>query len=862
MKRIAPGRAIKTQYPRILVRLGWQYVVHHAWQSFLMVLGIALGVAVMVSIDLANASASRAFMLSAEAVTGKATHQIASISGILDESVYTNLRINGKVELAAPVVTALVSSEVLGGAPLQLLGIDPFADSPFRGYLGSGNTLDTGALTPFLTQPGAVMLSAELAGRSGLTSGESFTLNFEGRTREVYLAGTLAAADALTQRSLNGVVLADIATAQELTGKIGRIDRIDLILPENEPDRAVALEADLPAGVRLETVESRKGSIEQMTAAFQLNLTALSMLAMVVGLFLIYNTMTFSVVRRRGLFGTLRSLGVTRSQVFALVIGEALIVGVAGSLLGLGLGILLGHNTVGMVSQTINDLYFTTTVRGVGLPVSSLVKGGVIGVFATLATAVPPAVEAALVEPRAAQLRSGLEKKSQLITWLMGLSGLVLAGSGVLLFQIPTKNNIPGLVGTVLVVIGFAMLSAVGMRGLLMAVTPLTGRLFGSLGRMAPRNLVSTLSRTAVAVAALMVAVAVTIGVSLMIGSFRHTVTVWLEQTLQGDVYISAPSFTANTSTISIDPQVMEQVAVWPGLARADWLRSTVIESPEGQVRISATTNPDVGKERLFKASSGNPDEITQALREGSVLLSEPLANRLGLTIGDTLLLYTPTGEKAFPVAGVFYDYASSEGSLLIWMEQFRQIWGDNAVTSIGLRLLPGSDPDQVVRELQSGLQTDQQLIIRPNRSLRQDVMEVFDRTFAITAALQILATIVAFIGVLSTLLLLQLEKQREIGVLKALGLTGKQLWQLVMLETGLMGLTAGILALPTGVALSLILIYVINLRSFGWTLQFDMRAEAFAMGLLIAVSAALLAGVVPAWRLSRMEAAEAIRYE
>ncbi|MFZ3078535.1 MAG: FtsX-like permease family protein [Bellilinea sp.] len=862
MSRTPPGRVIKTVFPRSLVRLGWRYVVGHAWQSFLMVLGIALGVAVMVSIDLANASASRAFSLSAEAVTGKATHQIVSASGAVDETVYTNLRLSGKVELVAPVITALVSSEVLGGAPLQLLGIDPFADSPFRGYLGSGNELDTGILTPFLTRAGAVLLSAELAARSGLAPGDSFPLNFEGRTREVYLAGTLSTVDALTRRTLNGVVLADIATAQDLTEKTGQLDRIDLILSEDDPGAAAALQADLPAGVRLEAVEARQGSIEQMTAAFQLNLTALSMLALVVGLFLIYNTMTFSVVRRRGLFGTLRSLGVTRREVFNLVISEALLVGVAGSLLGVGLGILLGRNAVSMVSQTINDLYFTTTVRAVGLPVSSLVKGGVIGVLATLATAVPPAVEAALVEPRAAQLRSGLEKKTQLITWLMGLAGLILAGSGVLLFQIPAKNNIPGLAGTVMVVIGFAMLSAIAMRGLLTAVTPLTGRLFGSLGRMAPRNLVNTLSRTAVAVAALMVAVAVTIGVTLMIDSFRFTVNVWLEQTLQSDVYISAPSFTANTSTIPIDPRVVDQVAAWPGLVRADRLRSTVIESPGGPVKLSATTNPDIGKERLFKAASGTPDEIMQELREGSVLLSEPLANRLDLSVGDSISLYTPEGERNFPVAGIFYDYASSQGSLLIWMEHYRQIWGDTAVTSIGLRLPSGSDPDRVVGDLQSGLQTDQQLIIRPNKSLRQDVMEVFERTFAITAALRILATIVAFIGVLSTLLLLQLEKQREIGVLKALGLTGKQLWQLVMLETGLMGLTAGILAVPTGVALSLILIYVINLRSFGWTLQFDMRPGAFAMGLLIAVSAALLAGVLPAWRLSRMEAAEAIRYE
>jgi len=251
-----------------------------------------------------------------------------------------------------------------------------------------------------------------------------------------------------------------------------------------------------------------------------------------------------------------------------------------------------------------------------------------------------------------------------------------------------------------------------------------------------------------------------------------------------------------------------------------------------------------------------------QELRTGAVLLSEPLANRLDLTSGDTVNLYTPQGEKSFPVAGVFYDYASSEGSVMMWMEHYRQIWGDYEVTSIGLRLPPASDPDQVVREIQSSLVTTQRLVIRANSALRADVLEVFDRTFAITGALQILATIVAFIGILSTLLLLQLEKQREIGILKALGLTGRELWKLTMLETGLMGLTAGLLAIPTGIALSLILIYVINLRSFGWTLQLMMSPQAFALGLIVAISAALLAGILPAMRLSRMQAADAIRYE
>jgi putative ABC transport system permease protein len=269
-----------------------------------------------------------------------------------------------------------------------------------------------------------------------------------------------------------------------------------------------------------------------------------------------------------------------------------------------------------------------------------------------------------------------------------------------------------------------------------------------------------------------------------------------------------------------------------------------------------------VGNERLYADVQGNKSELDHALQAGSILASEPLANRLGLRVGSVLELQTAQGWHAFPVAGIFYDYSSSEGSLLMYLPVYRALWGDQAVTAMSLRLPPGANADAVSQQLQDALSSKQQLIIRPNQALRQDVMAVFDRTFAITAALRILATLVAFVGILSTLLLLQMEKQREVGILRLLGLTGGQLWKLVMLETGLMGFSSGLLAAPAGYALALILVYIINLRSFGWTLQMAISPLVFLQALGIALLAALLAGIIPAWKMSRMPAAEAVRYE
>lgn len=847
--------------PKSLVQFTVQTLVRRKWQSILILLGVALGVAVMVSIDLANASASRAFDLSTEVITGKATHQIIpSGSGIRDE-LYARLRRSGTVDLAAPIVSTYVSIPNIKGQAYQLLGIDPFVDRVFRDYWVA-ESLGGQAFFDLLTRPGSVMVSLNLAERLGLKVGGELVIEAAGREQTVWIAGILEPKDRLAERSLDGILLADIATAQEISGKVGYLDRIDLILPEENPSIAKIIQSQLPPELRLETVEARQGSVRQMSEAFQLNLSALSLLALVVGLFLIYNTMTFSVVQRRDLFGAMRCLGVTRRELFFLVTGEALIIGVIGSGLGILLGVLLGRNTVGMVSQTINDLYFTTTVQAVGIPIESLIKGGMAGVLATLGAAIPPAIEAASIEPRLALSRSGLERKADSVIRVLAAGGILLTLSGYSVFQIPGNNLVFGFGGTLLVVVGIAMLSPLLMKFLLIGLRPLMEKVFGFLGKMAPGNLLNSISRTSVAVSALMVAVAVTIGVSLMIDSFRFTVTQWLEQTLQSDVYISVPGFNANSSLLPIDPSVIEQLEKRDDIERIDTLRATRVVSQVGEVNLSATFNPQIGAERIFREAIGGADQITLAMQQGGVIISEPLANRANLKVGDQMVFHTPKGDQSFEIAGIFYDYASSEGSVLMWQDVYLQWWQDDAVTAIGLRLKEGIDPDEAARQIQEKLQTNQNLLVRANASLRKDVMEVFDRTFAITAALRILATLVAVIGILSTLSLLQIEKQRETGILKALGVTGKELWRLVMLETGLMGLVAGLLAAPTGFVLAIILIEVINLRSFGWTILLFVNPLAFLLALVLALVAALVAGVLPAIKMNRLSAAEAIRYE
>lgn len=855
-----------------------------------MVVGITLGVSVAVSIDLANASAKRAFDLSTEAITGRATHQISAEPKSLDESLYTSLIRAEVVDIASPILTDYVSSPQLGNQSMQLLGVDPFAEAPFRSYFWRDKDLPSYNWTTFLTQPGAILLSAETATRYGLRPCPSptpanlsecqITLEISGKQENAYFVGLIDSdstdLDNLDRRSLENLIITDISTAQELTGRIGYLDRIDLILPATCDSSSLStksidsdcpeirkIQNSLPEDVKLSPIEARQGSVEEMTAAFQLNLTALSLLALVVGMFLIYNTMTFSVVRRRQLFGTLRCLGATQKEIFFLVISEALIIGSISSILGIVLGVLMGQGAVRMVTQTINDLYFALTVQGIQVPVSSLIKGIILGVCATLFSAAPPAWEAASVSPSSALRRSGLELKARHAVGYAAVVGLVfILLSGILIF-IPTNDLVISFMATFLVIVGFALLAPIATKGLMFLLTDLLGSVWGVLGRMAPRDVIKSLSRTSVAVAALTIAVSVTIGVSLMISSFRYTVITWLDQTLQGDIYISAPARGATQPTTNINPAILNKIHNWPGINRVDVLRSTNVDSPFGLIHVAATDNPEIAKERIFLDSSTKPEVITKNIENGAVLVSEPLSNRLELpNEGAELRLYTNNQEIVLPVAGVYYDYASSQGTVLMTLDTYRSFWKDNTITAVALRLEEGGNPDEISERMEEDFAPIQRLLVRPNQTLRDEVLVVFDRTFAITGALQLLAVLVAFIGILSALLSWQLDKQREIGILRAIGLTTRQMWHLVMIESGLLGGVAGLLALPTGYTLALILIYIINKRSFGWTLQMHLEPEPFLQAMVLSVGAALLASVYPALKISQSVPVEALRSE
>ncbi len=853
----------------VIGRLAARYISRRFLQSVLFIIGVAVGVAVVIAIDLANGSASRAFALSTESVTGRATHQIIGTAAGLPSDLYRVVRLELGIRDSAPIISEPVRSDALGGQPLRLLGVDPFAEPPFRSYLQEvevlgedGSAFD--ALVNFITQPNTVLLTQTLATRWGVATGDTFPLKTAQGITTVRVIGILQPQDSASQQALDDLIMTDIASAQELTGMHGRITRIDLILPEGYDTSALL--ARLPEGAVLVSASSSGGALAQMTAAFAINLQALSLLAVVVGVFLIYNTVSFSVVQRRPVIGILRALGATRAQIFAVILSEAVLLGALGTLLGLGLGVIFGRFTVGLVAQTISDLYFTVNVTTVTLDSFVLLKGAGLGLAASVVSALIPSVDATRTPPVGSLRRSETESRTRKLLPYLTAASVFFFAAGALSLQLPTTSLIVSFAGLFCVVFGGALLTptalVIGMR----LLTPLSARLFGVLGRLAPRAVTRSLSRTSIAVAALTIAVSVIVGVSVMIGSFRSTVSDWLDTTIGADIFIASPLLSSNQSSADVDPAIRELVRGVAGVVSVSAARTVAAIAPDypDMLPVNLTAvDYDISEGRGFVWNNAPNGDHKAALAAGAVIVSEPFAFRRGITpANNTLRLLTDRGVQTFAVVGVFYDYATDQGSVLMYREVYDRFFDDRAISQLAAFVADGVDVNAVVETLKTDTLKGYDLTIQSNRALRAGVFAIFERTFTITIALRLLATLVAFIGILAALMSLQIEQSREYGVLRANGMTRPQLWRFTLLQTGLMGTVAGIVALPIGAVLAAVLISVINVRAFGWTMQMASVPNEYATAFAVAVVAALLAGVYPAWRLTRLLPAQALRSE
>ncbi|MCY4363607.1 MAG: FtsX-like permease family protein [Gammaproteobacteria bacterium] len=849
----------------ILFRSSRHFFLRHPWQLGLAITGIALAVAVVVSVDLINQSAGHSFERSTETIVGRATHRIVGGPAGLDERLYTRMRVEYGVRDIAPVIEAHVTLEKNEQREtLTLLGLDSFAERTFRAYAWFDNLQNPdgeGVLIPLLTERNTVLLDAATATRLNLRANDEATLITGGRSIPVHVAGILAGHTHGSSHSPDNLMLADIATAQEVLDMSGRINRVDVVIGDGDDSTKSRLQSLLPDGVALLPATTRTRSLKQMTGAFHTNLTALSLLALLVGMFLIYNTMTFMVMQRRPLLGTLRALGATRRQLGAIIAIEALLVGLAATFAGLLLGVALAHGLLQVVNRTMNEVYDLLTDANLTLSNLSLLKGALLGMAGTLLAAIPAALEATRVTPRQALLRSHLEASAQRLVFPASMAGIVALGAGFMVIQLSSPSIELGFSGIFIIILGITLLIPLVTVVLMACLKPLLGGGFGISGRYACQSVTASLSRTTAAIAALMIAIATVIGIGLMVNNFRLSVDRWLQQTLRAEMYVSLPSTGTTASAHALDAGFADAVLALPQVKAVSSVRRINIESSLGQTELSAYGLNEAAWEG-FQFKQGEADEIwTVFQQEDTVIVSEPYAWRHGVERNAMLELRTDNGYRAFRVLGVYKDYGSDQGIVSMSRRIYDRHWRDDRYSGFGIYTLPGTDMELLRRQVQQ-LAPERDLWLQDRNKILQTSLEVFDNTFVVTDILRVLAAIIAFIGVFSALMALQLERSQEHALLRSLGFLPGQMRRLIISETGLLGLVAGLLAVPVGCIITALLILVINRRSFGWTMELQFSADIVLQGIVLGLAAALLAGIYPAWKISSSELAEALRKE
>ncbi|MBZ0160188.1 MAG: ABC transporter permease [bacterium] len=846
----------------------WLTILRHLWTSPVRVLvtvtGVAIGVATFTAIQATNESVLRSFTRAIDLVAGRATLEISGGEPGIDERLLPAVQRVEGVSAAAPIVQTVASVADRPGEALLLMGVDLFAEDPFREYRLADGDRPPGMEE--LLSPDAIFVTAAFAEAHGLQQGGSLTLMVGPRRQRFSIKGLLTPQG--PARAFDGnMAILDIAAAQVAFGKVGRLDRIDLVTDERVSlDEIRARMAKLlPPHLTIQRPDRRGHQVEKMLRAFRLNLTALSAIALLVSLFLVYNAVSLSVLERRRQIGILRSLGLTRRTVAVLFAAEGMALGLLGSLLGVGGGLLLGGALLQSVSKTVSTLYAYLRVEEVETSPGLLLTALGLGIAGALLASLAPAFAASRIAPKDAMHLGSFERTWTRRSPLALLCGLLLLTASFLLTRPGPVGGAPlfGYLSLTCLIFGVACFTPQLLRFTGAGIHSLCGGRQAPLLTIAAGNLSAQVGRSAVAVAAMMTAIAMLVGLTLMIGSFRRTVELWVEQTIRADIMVSPAARFVKGSQARLPDTFIEGAARISGIAALDSFIGTRVELL-GQEGLLAAGDLEVVARygRLLFRRGESATVLRHAKTEGGVIISESLALSRGLTEGDRLPLYLPSGRVELQIAGVFYDYSTDGGKVVMDRSLWTRTGGEHGADILAIYLQPGADEAAVRRQLLTIAGEDGAIALNSNRALKARILEIFDNTFAVARALELIAIMVSMLGVFNVLWASVLNRRREIGVLRSVGATRAQILRIVLGEAGLLGLLADLLGLLAGIALSLILIHVINKQSFGWTIQFQFSSLVIIKSSIIALGAALLAGYLPARHAARLNIAAAVAYE
>jgi len=852
-------------------RLLWSQIIWRHWKqeprlTAVLVGILALGVAVFLSIHLANKAAVSGFGMFTESIAGQSDAILRPRAGMLDEAVLLELRETAG-DYAIGIFPVLEISAAIGEGEekdlLRLVGADLVALQNAASYTdGESSTFGGGAVASsggdsVLGRSDVGFVGAAFAKRFDVEQGETVSIVVNDRAVDLNIKGILPE-DPNRVPVPDHLVLLDLPGLQSLAQAETAISRVEFRAPPGPTTDQMKKDAlatiwdwSQEKGYLLETPSDRKSSVTKMSGAFRLNLTILSGLALLVGMYLILQAMEAAVVKRRAEIATLRSLGVTPKQIRRAWILEGVLLGTVGALIGVFLGRLLATAMVGAIAKTVNTLYYRTTTTAVTLEWREIVFCLAFGLIASLIAVAIPARDASLTPPAHA-IRRGTQGGGLSVLRKHGL-GLILVGSGIASTWLPswkttsgTSVPIGGYLAAVLLVFGASILIGILFR-------PIARMLRHSDGDAMRVHAASQLARPEgrhrLTAAGLSVAIGMSAAMAILVASFETTLTSWIQQLLRADIYVAPAGMSAVTNENAVSEPTWRAIEATPGVAGADKLRRYTVSLGNADFFLGGA-DYNTGSERYLQlmwqdapADTGPRSLVEKIDDRFPGWISESMARRFQLEKGSRIDLPTPDGEKPISVTGIFAEYGNETGTLIVARELTSQWFDDNSVSNLALYLDEKAEPEKVLEAIREQFPT---LTVQTNARLRSESIRIFHQTFAVTYALEAIAVIIAVSGLGLALAGLLLERKSELATLKSLGASRSEIARGAMWE----GIGLSLVGFAGGIILSFflgwVLIHVINPQSFGWTLTYRVPWISFlALGGITIAAAAIVAHLV-----------------
>ncbi len=857
--------------PYILWINAFRYYFRSFTQSILAVLGVAVGIAVFVAVDLANDSAKQSFRNSAVSIFGDTEFQLMGSTSGISENIYSDVVKSAELQpllnLIRPIIDKQITLTDSNGVEdkYRLLGINVINENVLSGNNKYGIDFLNSSQTGFNTfAENQVFVSSILKNKKQLSIADEFLV--EDTNNKVSIVGFFQGDNSLQRELMQNVIITDISVAQNITNSNGILTRID-ISSVYDQNQKIALDkwfSLLPTGVQLIPSYTYSEARKSITKSFDTNLLALSLLALLVGLYLIYNMMTFSIHRRKNLFGTLRAIGVTKNEIFFLVLVEGLLIGLIGAIFGIILGILLAYFLLGLISSTINYQFFSSSPNSIALDITIIYQALILGISGSIVSVLIPAWSASRIQPR--ELIDIYGKYSTYNNYhiVLFFLGLLLCSIGYLITLAPITNLIIGFIAMFLVIVGLSLTVPTTTQIVLLIISSILEKIGRpTIVTLSVETIKNSLNTIAICIAALSVSIAMTIGIGCMIQSFRATVEERLNQSLVADIYIAPPTLGFGQDLKGIDDEFIKYVSDIPEIEYISQLGSFEIFKDGYLLNLIVVDSAEKIFDEVIQLKEGEKKDIwNDFVQTDSILISEPLAFQKNIQINDTFDILTDSGLKSFTVRGIYYDYSSTSGIAMVSKQVYDNYWNNSKVTSLALYLNDSQNSEVVFNKLLDKFDTDWDLQIISSKKLNNASMEIFDKTFEITFVLRSISLIVAFIGILGAISAIILSRAREFSILKSIGFTNNQLRSIIGNQTLIIGIISGLISIPLGIIITNLLIQIINKQSFGWSIPMQLLPSVFIEGIIVAILSAVLASIYPSVKISRNNIRKALMGE